>query len=301
MNKNIQILEAEKKVHTKASESYLSVRFSYPNGVHRDVWIPIVYRRTGLDLDTDAKIFSYLDSIYDYLNPSNYDSWRKQETKHWDDELSGKDVTRPFFDALIDFEWHCVNCSLPPNPNWARRTQDIKEFGYTLATNTKKYCPHCEKNTTHLMMIPVPRGSAQGNGYESWSPALRKRIIKLLGSIDVYENRFLASCLPDHKFSEIRWDEETKSENPDTMTDDEIRAKFQLLSNQRNEQKREVCRNCFQTGQRGIAFGIPFFYEGGPKWDETIPKKGKDAERGCVGCVWYDIALWRIKLLEKIR
>lgn len=30
------------------------------------------------------------------------------------------------------------------------------------------------------------------------------------------------NCLPDHKFSEIRWDADTKAENPDNMTNEEI-------------------------------------------------------------------------------
>ena len=148
--------------------------------------------------------------------------------------------------------------------------------------------------------MPIDRGGVGGNGYETWSPNLRKRIIKVLGSIDVYENRFNAHCLPDHKFSEIRWDENTKEENPDNMTDTEIRQKFQLLTNQRNQQKREVCRSCYQTGKRGIIFGIPFYYEGTEDWDDSIPTRGREAEAGCIGCAWYDIAEWRRQIIKKI-
>lgn len=148
--------------------------------------------------------------------------------------------------------------------------------------------------------MPIERGSAEGNGYETWSPALRKRIIKVLGEIDVYEGTQNAHCLPDHKFSEIRWDENTKSENPDNMSDTEIREKFQLLTNQRNQQKREVCRTCFQTGKRGTIYGIEYFYEGNENWNSAIPTKGKEAEKGCVGCPWYDIAEWRRHLMEKL-
>ena len=86
------------------------------------------------------------------------------------------------------------------------------------------------------------------------------------------------------------------------MTDEEIQQKFQLLTNQRNQQKREIFRRCYQTGKRGVIFGIPFYYEGNENWDESIPKTGKDAEKGCVGCPWYDIKKWReelIKTLEK--
>ena len=85
------------------------------------------------------------------------------------------------------------------------------------------------------------------------------------------------------------------------MTDDEIRAKFQLLTNQRNQQKREVCRNCFQTGKRGTIYGISYFYEGDEDWDKSIPVKGKEAEKGCVGCPWYDIQKWKDNIVEILK
>ena len=141
----------------------------------------------------------------------------------------------------------------------------------------------------------------EGNGYETWSPKLRKRILNVLGNIDVYENTINRHCLPDHKFSEIRWDENTKSENPDDMTDEQIKNKFQLLTNQRNQQKRECCRACYQTGMRGYPFGIKFFYKGTEKWDNKLPQKGKEAEKGCVGCGWYDLEEWRKQILLKLK
>lgn len=84
-------------------------------------------------------------------------------------------------------------------------------------------------------------------------------------------------------FSEVRWDDETKAENSMDMTDEEVIEKFQLLDNQRNLQKREVCRRCFQEGKRGILYGIPFFYQGSIDWPEDIPTVGKSAEEGCIG------------------
>jgi hypothetical protein len=232
------------------------------------------------------------------IHPSKYDAWKKEQDKLW--EATRSVETKDIFYILSDGKWHCRNCDIS-NPNFARRIQDLKEMGYTLATHVNYKCPVCGNNrSTNLILLPINRVELAGNGYETWSPALRKRIIKVLGGVDVYENTPNQHCLPDHKFSEIRWDDATKAENPDSMTDEEIRDKFQLLSNQRNQQKREVCRNCFQTGQRGTIFGIPYFYEGGPEWDASIPTKGKDAEKGCVGCPWYDIETWRQKLKEEL-
>lgn len=299
LNKNIKIVEPERKKHSKASEEYLHVRFTYGDRAW-DGWVPVEYRRTGVSLKTEDEVAEHLNAVYEQMRPERLKEWKKKQTEFWDEKFRAE-TTKAFYDSLIKGGWQCVECTLPKNPNWARRIQYLKEFGYTLATDTNRYCPKCGENKTHIILLPIERGGLAGNGYETWSPALRKRIIRVLGGVDVYEAAVSAHCLPDHKFPEIRWDEETKGENPDTMSDEEIKKKFQLLTNQRNQQKREVCRTCFQTKKRAYPFGIKFFYCGGEEWDESIPAKGKDAERGCVGCGWYDMAAWRKALTEKLK
>lgn len=299
LNSNIIIVDSVRKKHAKASEEYIQVKFNYPNKSWEG-WVPVEYRRTGTSIDTKDELHEHLNMVYEQMNPMNYNEWLIEQETYWKEERPRANITKSFFDVLIKGGWQCVDCTLPKNPNWARRIQDLKEYGYTIATDTNRFCVTCNSNKTHLILLPIERGGIAGNGYETWSPYLRKRIIKTLGSIDVYENRFNAHCLPDHKFSEIRWDENTKSENPDNMTDDEIREKFQLLTNQRNQQKREVCRNCYQTGKRGVIFGIPFYYKGTENWDDSIPVRGKEAELGCIGCAWYDISEWRRQIINKI-
>ena len=297
LNPNIRIVEDEYKTHNKASEKYIRVTFTYDDK-NWDGWVPVEYRRTGVSINDSEQLISYLNLVYEQMHPEKYSDWLAQQETFWSEEKPRAKTTKGFFDCLAKGGWQCIECTLPKNPNWARRIQDLKEFGYTLATDTNRYCPVCHSNKTHLILLPIARGGIEGNGYETWSPKLRKRIIKLLNGVDVYENTKSAYCLPDHKFSEIRWDDETKAENPDDMTDAEIRNKFQLLTNQRNQQKREVCRYCFQTGNRGTIFGIPYYYKGGPKWDEQYPQKGKEAEKGCEGCPWYDIDKWRKHLID---
>lgn len=300
LNRGITILDNVRKKNTKASEEYVSVRFDYGDQKWEG-WVPVEYRRTGVSIpdgDDDA-LFDHLNTIYEQMNPSRYDDWLKTQEKMWKATRSVE--TRDIFNILKDGKWHCRNCEIS-NPNFARRIQDLKEMGYTIATYVNYRCPVCgNKRSTRLILLPVDRVEIAGNGYETWSPALRKRILKVLRYRDVYEDKENRHCLPDHKFSEVRWDSETKGINPDSMTDDEIRAKFQLLTNQRNQQEREVCRNCFQTGHRGKIYGIDFYYEGGPLWDKSIPEKGKDAEQGCIGCPWYDIARWRKELNQKLK
>lgn len=214
--------------------------------------------------------------------------WKNTERKVWED--SKADVTKEFFFALLTFK---PVIDFPPNDNPARRIQDIKDAGYTVAT-----IHHYQDRKSARILLPIPKSSEMG--YETFSPQFKARVIRLLKGINAYECKQTTpkGLIPDHKFSEVRWDKDTKAENPMDMTDEEVIQKFQLLDNQRNQQKREVCRNCFQTGKRGVIYGIPFFYKGGPDWDIAIPALGKTAEKGCIGCAWYDIERWREELIR---
>jgi len=288
------------RYHTKASEKYIDVTFLYEKFPPYNCSIPIEYRRTGTEIE-DNDIDAYLEEVYEKINPTNWKNWKSEQVNFWKTK-PGATITKRFFDVLTDkFDWCCISCELPQNPNWARRIQDIKEFGYTIATDTKRYCQKCKKNTTQLLLLPLPRGGI--TGYETWSKELREHIIKLLETYDAYEAKVTKKegLLPDHKFPEIRWDEETRRKSLEDLSVKEIKNDFQLLTNQRNQQKREICRYCYQTGQRGLIFGIPFFYKGTMEWDKNIPQRGKEAENGCIGCAWYDIKRWRQELVKKLK
>jgi hypothetical protein len=299
LNSNIIVMSnGERKIHLKACEEYVHVQFQYDDDTW-DGWVPVICRRAGLFIkgeDSDS-LYEYLNSVYGQMFPCKYNDWKNEQNSFWNAKRA--DVTKSFFDVLTKGGWNAgwkCSCAFPSNDNPARRIQDLKDCGYAIATDTDKLCSKCNKRKTHRILLPIPRGVA--TGYETWSPALRLRILKVLKQWDVYENKKNLHLLPDHKFSEILWDSFVKRSNPDDMTDEEIRQKFQLLSNQRNQQKREICRNCYRTGKRGTIYGIPFFCEGTEDWDESIPKTGKDAEQGCVGCAWYDIAEWRKRLID---
>lgn len=288
-----------KRFHAKASEEYVDVVFNYGN-TRYETSVPIIYRRTGTHIE-DTGITEYLEKVYDEVNPENWFNWRSIQKEFWATKPRAT-VTKEFFDILNNetFSWCCVSCELPKNPNWARRIQDLKEFGYTLATDTNKFCDKCNANTTHIALLPISRGGI--TGYETWSSVTRIHIVRLLKAFDSYEGKSLRKegLLPDHKFPEIRWDSDTRRESLDELSDEEYRRDFQLLSNQRNLQKREICRKCFQTGERGTIYGIPFFYAGNEFWDDNVPKTGKAAEKGCVGCAWYDIDRWRKELQKSL-
>ena len=73
------------------------------------------------------------------------------------------------------------------------------------------------------------------------------------------------------------------------MTEDEIKDKFQILSNQTNLQKERYCQRCVMENIRGDFFGIEWYYQGDNQWKGN----SKADEGGCNGCPWYDIKYWK--------
>jgi hypothetical protein len=284
------------KVHefidnNKACETYVRTTFIQDDGFRWDTVVPYVDRRAGLNIETEQELAQYLVSIKPFFRKNAMKEWKKQELKRG---LIGGSVTPLFFKVLLSFKEEFER--LPMNPNSARRIQDIKDAGYTLASVPR---PNGLKGYNRIL-LPLPLHAEMG--YETFTPQFKARVIRLLKERNAFEARVTAkkALIPDHKFSEVRWDDETKAENSMEMTDAEIIQKFQLLDNQRNQQKREICRRCFQEGVRGTIYGIKYFYEGDEHWDPNIPKVGKAAEKGCIGCPWYDIELWRTMLNKHI-
>jgi hypothetical protein len=167
-----EILNLGIRSHSKASEKYVDAIFKYgaKNEIHTS--IPIEYRRTGTDIKDD-EINTYLDKIYTEMSPDKWSIWKNEQTEFWLSKPNAS-TTKSFFDVLSDnFTWCCATCRLPANRNFARRIQDLKEFGYTIATNTKKHCETCNKNTMQLILLPILRGGI--TGYETWSPKTRNK------------------------------------------------------------------------------------------------------------------------------
>ena len=278
--------------NNKASENYVRTTFIQDDGFTWDTVVPYVDRRAGMDIKTEQELADYLISIKPYFQKKAMKRWKAQELNRG---LIGGSVTPLFFKVLLSFKEEFER--FPVNPNSARRIQDIKDAGYTIASVPR---PNGLKGYNRIL-LPIPLHAEMG--YETFTPQFKARVIRLLKERNAFEARVTAkkALIPDHKFSEVRWDDETKAENSMDMEDDEIIEKFQLLDNQRNQQKREICRKCFQEGTRGTIYGIDFFYEGDKNWNVNIPTIGKAAEKGCIGCPWHDIEKWRKKLNDRLK
>lgn len=300
-NKNIVPLNCYD--NSKASDYYVRVTFIQDDGFEWTTNVPYEYRRSNLKLESEEAIAEYLVSVKQYFTKDWIEGWRSKELEACESEIRSKlakgikpsrFVSLYFLKALLTLK-DVEREDLPENPNKQRRLQYLKDLGYTIAI-----VQFGEERTTSTL-LPFPKHKSMG--YETDYARHKARIIRILGGVNAFEAKKVnpKSLIPDHKFSEVRWDADTKGENPADMTEQELKEKFQLLDNQRNEQKREVCRKCFQEGKRGTIYGITFFYEGTEDWDDDIPRKGREAERGCIGCPWYDIERWRTELMKALR
>lgn len=242
--------------NSKASESYVKTRFIQDDGFIWDTYVPYIDRRSALNITTEKGLAEYLISLKPYFTRESMRKWKEKELKRG---LIGGNVTPEFFKVLLSFREEFER--FPNNPNPARRIQDIKDAGYTIASIPR---PNGLKGFSRIL-LPIPINARMG--YEIFSPQFKARVIRLLKGKNAFEARETPrkALIPDHKFSEVRWDDATKAENPMNMTDLEIIKKFQLLDNQRNQQKREICRKCYQEGIRGTIYGINFFYKGSAK------------------------------------
>lgn len=278
--------------HRKATERYVILTIRNGTGV-KEWYIPYVYRRTNTFIDEANELAEYIKSIKQFLTPDNIASFKH----HWTDQLDKlfgerAAVTRPIFKTLLENCGTWVWNKKFDSPNPQRRIQDLKEKGFTLATKI------ADKNTYHMLL---PFNMVKAPTYEQIPTKVRKMIFQVLKNHDAYRGKTVDnSALPDHKFPEIRWTSETPVANDD-LTPKAIQKKFQLVQESVNQTKREVCRACFQTGLRGKFAGIDFFYVGDEKWPSTVPPTGNEAEKGCVGCFWYDMVTWRKALNIFIR
>lgn len=284
----------ELRENSPACENYVLTKFKQDENFSIETMVPYVYRRSGLWLETAEEIANHLIGLKPYFTKDYVNNWCMQQSN----ELSSDNTIYGLFLRIL-LGARCKEITqdkFPQNNNPQKIFQKIKDSGFVLSILRGKKAEN--GGLTRYWLLPIPL--TVGTIYETMSEDFKQHVIDVLGEWDVYEGKPGVGLLPDHKFSEIRWDENTPEVNPVTMPAEKVKAKFQMLTTQRNQQKREVCRHCFKTGERGTIYGIKFFHQGGEKWDPNIPKRGKAAEAGCVGCPWYDIQEWRKKLQEEL-
>lgn len=295
---------------SKMPDLFLEVEFKYPRSPAWKTCLPVFEKYQGINYVESAKddVIEYILKCYKEMDPKNAEIWNSGEKEYWKQHKNA-DMAKPLFDVLNResnyhlTSWMCRQCTdtSSVNSQAASRIRALKQtHGYHIATKDFK-CEVCGKVTTHDMLIRIPRKVGISNKRYSIPSSLMRRIKTLFNYTDAcYNEKYekgAKDLVVDHKFPSTRW---AAGENPNfaSMTDAEIKQKFQLLSQQTNLQKERYCAICLQRGIRGDFFGIEWYSEGDNKWRGA----NNSDELGCHGCPWYDLVAWKNefnKLLEK--
>lgn len=289
------IIHNEYFIPEKTSDVFKEVEFEYQVNKWQGV-LPKFLEKQGLDL-TDDEFDNSLEENYGLLHPNNRTEWINQSNAQWADKNS---ATYKVLAALYSGNWECRVCGPVPqvNPQPAARLRDIKKKGYIIGSR-RRQCTNCNQKTMHDILVMLPNIESKfehGNELRKpMSDILKKRIKTILGNKEVCFNivRSDVELLIDHKFPSQRWNQ-PETDNPNDMSEEDIRGKFQLLSNQTNMWKSRYCDTCVKTGKRGDYMGLKWYYQGDENWQGETPYD----EKGCVGCPWYDLEIWKHKLLE---
>lgn len=215
-----------------------------------------------------------------------------------------------YFDILSDQNFHCRKCAqqiigseqLAGGGGVQGLQRGTKNRPGLVIETISEYCDLCGKKTKWDRWTGEFQQSNSASGIP---PKLQKKVLNHYGYIDTIEQRKRQAheLVIDHRRPMERWGESEENNNVD-MTEEEIQQKFQLLkkddSGNHNLLKSRACEKCIETGKRGYPMGIKYYYEGDENWPEDCPTKGKDSERGCIGCGWYDFEEWRKSLNSEI-
>lgn len=225
-------------------------------------------------------------------------------------QFRNNSTQRKVFDLLSDREWHCRKCegSKIGSGQYAGGggiqglQRGTKSRPGLIIETESQYCQSCNANQLHDRWT----GETQkANPSANIPPKLVRKILQVYSYTDVIEQRPRSAheLVIDHRFPMERWGDSEPPHNTD-MTQADIKKKFQLLkkdsAGNHNLLKSRSCERCIKTGKRGTPLGIQFYYHGDENWPANVPAKGKDAERGCVGCGWYDFESWREALNYKL-
>lgn len=277
----------------KTSDKFIEVTIFYDDHTWSGV-LPLQLRIQGFNI-TIEQLKSQSKTLCDQIHKSNHKKWLDDHIQEWKNQES---QTYKVFEALLSHQWECRGCGPVPkvNPQPAARIKAIKQKNFVVGSK-RKICEACQSTQMHDVLVPIIIPKNEDQNYRKPIPKkLRQRIISMLGTRDCVFDvvRTSREFIIDHKFPSQRWNS-PESDNSLDMTDEEILAKFQLLTNHTNMLKSRACDACVFEGKRPSFMGIKWFYKGGEDWEGS-----EDLESGCVGCPWYDVDRWRKELLNKV-
>lgn len=202
-----------------------------------------------------------------------------------------------------DLKDHCTLCYIhtTQDQDHKRTFKDMRDLGYrfqeykhkkTTNTNHPAFCGVCKKKTSHRRLISTISRQTTGLRQTSIEGKIRERVYKIYKGVEAFTDRPRANGKDtlqiDHRIPESRRQHTGNclvELDPITVTDEELKNTYMLLTAENNYRKREECNKCIRTGKRPAALcGVLFWFKGTRDYDSTI---------GCDGCFWAYPKAWR--------
>lgn len=160
------------------------------------------------------------------------------------------------FETMSDCKWHCSKCELLSGQakTWQvwRQEKGI-QLDQDESGNWYKMilCPNCGIKTVHRKLKSTEIVTENLKARTGIPPKVAKRAKELFGCIDEYSMRTEAAKILeiDHRTPQVRWT--TNEDDNSNLTDEQIKAKFMLLTSPNNLLKSRVCEECVKTNKRG--------------------------------------------------
>ncbi|MFD1598372.1 hypothetical protein [Halobellus rarus] len=215
-------------------------------------------------------------------------------TRDWNPSNEGTKRAATF-ETLADCEWHCSACELPSSQP-AKDIQMLRKEGFEFVQNTGqgqgdyRHCENCEDTTFHRK-LEYPFPTQKSITRQDMPDSFKRRVRGLYDHRDAFDGSSPSTTLEvDHRVPEVRW-EESESFDYESMSGEEIREHFQILSRKHNLLKSRKCESCVENGKRPPFMEVEYYYEGGEAYEEDV---------GCVGCGWYNPHEWRASLQAEL-
>ena len=192
-------------------------------------------------------------------------------------------------------KWSCAICSCENSKSsqTAALNRELRKQGYEfeeISPNSNQwakqiYCEKCGDITSHYKLLSSTPNPLNIKERIPIPPKIRKHIIDLLNNKDAFTGATITSKPEtDHK---IPWTRLTVDYDVSTMSDEELKNAYQLLTREHNLLKDRRCDYCKKNNIRPPFLGISFWYQGDENYQGT-----------CEGCGWYDGVKWRKKVNE---
>ena len=215
-------------------------------------------------------------------------------TKDWNPSNEGTKRAQTF-DILADCEWHCSSCELPSSQP-AKDIQMLRKEGFEFVQNTGQgkgdflECENCGDTTFHRKMkYPFP--TSKPITRQNMPNSFKQRVRDLYDHRDAFDGSSPSTTLEvDHRVPEVRW-EQSEDFDYASMSADDIKEHFQILSRKHNPLKSRKCEQCVKTGKRPQFMQIDFYYKGDENYDD---------QTGCEGCGWYNPHRWRDEIEKQL-